>query len=218
LLACVECEDEGDQELEQLLVAHSLQLADALNTTPPHLEALRTMTPMNRIVRVRTLMRAAKARQQAVHAAAMQNLSIASATMLAKRARWEDDRVHLDPRIVLGRGLVADRTRRYICLAAEGYDSVAIRREKLVGAARALTFPDLSCWLDKRGLLFSWRGGRGQLLLVSQRVESNQRDAVLSVVVDRPRPRAVDVETASHPPRERVSTWVGEAFNELSIF
>jgi hypothetical protein len=164
------------------------------------------------------LLKAGKARQQSVHAAAMQNLSIASATMLAKLARWEDDRVRLDHQIVLGRSLVADRTRRYICFAAEGYDPVPIRREKLVGAARALTFPDLSCSLDTRGLRFSWRGGRGRLLLVSQRVELHQRDAVLSVVVDRPRPRAVDVETAIHPPRERVSTWVGDALNELSIF
>jgi hypothetical protein len=211
----VEFESDDDQELERLLVAHLSQLAEALNTAPARIEALRSMTAMNRIVRVRVLVKAAKERQHAVNAAAMQNLSIASAAMLGKLAQWGDERVQLDHRIVLGRSLVSDRACRYICFAAEGYDPIAIRREKLVDAAKALKFADLSCRIDQRGLRFSWGGDRGGLLLVSQRIEAQHRGAVLSVVIERPRPRA---ELSVSPPRERASSWMGDVFNELSIF
>lgn len=214
LIAVTECDD--DQEFEQLLVAHSVQLVEALRTTVSRVEALRRIAPVARPARVRELLRAAKAQHHAAHAAAMQNLALASASMLAKLARWEGDRVLLDARIVLGRSLLADRDRRYVRFDAEGYGAVVVRRDKLADAGKSLKFADLDCALERRGLRFTWRGGVGQLLLTSQVIESRHRDSVLPVVLERPRP--VVQARAAPPARERISSWLPDVFGELSVF
>lgn len=216
LAVCSEYDDDSGQELEQLLAAHSSLLAEFLGTTPARLLSLRAMTPAARRVRLRELLRDARQRQQAVAVSAAQNLSIAAATMLAKLARWEGVRVVLDPRIVLGRSLLGDRSRRYVSLDAEDLAVVAVRREKLVEASKALVFPDTTCVLEPRGLRFNWNEGRGSLLLTNQNVEARHRDAVLHVVVPRPRPATPVV--AAPPPRERSTSWAPDLFGELSIF
>jgi hypothetical protein len=214
LIAVTACDD--DQELEQLLVAHSLQLAEALCTTVSRVEALLRTAPVARPERVRELIRKGKEQHQVANAAAMQNLALASASMLAKLARWESDQVFLDARIVLGRSLLADRARRYVRFDVEGYDAVVIRRDKLADAAKSLKFADLDCALERRGLRFTWRGGVGQLLLTSQVVEARLRDSILPVVLERPRP--VVRAHAATPTRERVSSWLPDVFGELSVF
>jgi hypothetical protein len=214
LIAATESDD--DQELEQLLVAHSLPLAEALCTTVSRLETLRRTAPVARPARLRDLIRAVKDEQQTANAAAMQNLALASAAMLAKLTCWERDRVLLDARIVLGRSLLADRARRYVRFDADGYDAVAVRREKLIDTSKALRFPDVTCALERRGLQFTWRGGVGRLLLTTQPIEPRHRDAVLSIVLEKPRP-AVPSKAAA-PVRERVSSWVPDVFGELSVF
>lgn len=214
LIAVTDADD--DRELEQLLVAQSSPLADALCTTVAQVEALLRMAPLARSARVRELVRIAKEQHQAANAAATQNLALASAAMLNKLARWEDARVVLDARIVLGRSIVADRARRYVRFDAEGYEEIVIRRDKLVEAAKALLFPDVDCALDCEGLRFSWRGGLGHLLLVSQVVDSRHRDAVLSIVLEKPRP--VTRPSAAPSARERVSSWLPDVFGELSVF
>lgn len=214
LIAVTECDD--DQEFEEFLVAHSVQLAEALRTTVWRVDALQRVAPVARPARVRELIRAAKAQHHAANAKAMQNLALASASMLAKLARWESERVLLDVRIVLGRSLRADRARRYVRFDAEGYDAVVVRRDKLADAERSLKFADLDCALERRGLRFTWRGGVGQLLLTSQVIESRHRDSVLPVVLEHPRP-VVQARPAS-PARERVSSWLPDVFGELSVF
>lgn len=216
LAVCSEYDDDSGQELEQLLAAHSSLLAEFLGTAPARLVSLRTMAPAARRVRLRELLRDARQRQQAVAASAAQNLSIAAATMLAKLARWEGTRVVLDPRILLGRSLLGDRSRRYVSLDAEDLAVVVVRREKLVEASKALVFPDTTCALEARGLRFSWHEGRGGLLLTNQDVEARHRDAVLHVVV--PRSRAAASMVAAPPPRERSTSWAPDLFGELSIF
>lgn len=215
LAACGESDDEGGQELEQLLAAYSSQLAEALGMGPSKVVGLARLAPSARRERIRELLREARQRQQAAAASLAQNLSVAAATMLAKLAQWEEARVVLDPRIVLGRSLLGDRSRRYVRFDAEGVATVVVRRDKLAEAAKALTFPDVTCALDERGLRFGWRGGRGGLRLTSQDVESRHRDAVLQVVMARPR-SALTALVASPP--ERASSWVPDFLGELSVF
>jgi hypothetical protein len=136
--------------------------------------------------------------------------------MLSKLSWWEERRVVLDPRIVLGRNLLGDRSRRYIRFAPEDRAAIVVRREKLIDASKALKFIDIACSLDERGLRFEWRGGVGGLLLTTQQIEARYRDAVLHVEVLKPRPA---VPTIVAPPRrERASSWVGDVFGELSPF
>ena len=111
--------------------------------------------------------------------------------MLALSAAWEDERITLDARIVLGRNLLADRTRRFIRFDVEGRAPLVIRREKLSEAGKALKFADVSCAVDRAGLRFRWRSGKGGLLLFDTKVDARYRDAVLYVVIARPRPVSV---------------------------
>lgn len=215
LVTCSEYDD-GGQELEQLVAAHSSLLAEFFGTTPPKLLSLGAMTPDSRRARVRELLREARQRQEAAAANAAQNLSVAAGTMLAKLARWEGARVVLDPRIVLGRSLLGDRSRRYIRFDAEDLSVVVVRREKLLEASKALTFSDTTCALEARGLRFAWREGRGGLLLMNQDVEPRHSDAVLHVVVARPRPVVPAAPTALR--HERTTSWAPDFFGELGIF
>jgi len=216
LIASVESESEDDQELQQLLVAHALELSETLGVSPGSLVAACALSPMDRIVRVRVLVRRAEERARSAHAAVTQNVALAAAAMLSRLTKWGEDRVELDSRIVLGRNLLADRTKKYVRFDAENIGSVVVRRGKLADAGKALRFPDLTCWLDRSGLSFGWRAGRGGLRLVTQQVAARERDAVLVVVMDRPRPARVDEHRPA--PSERPSSWLGDALTELSMF
>ena len=217
LVACVENEDEDCGELQQLLASHLPVLAELLGVTPDALQSTCSLEEGERRTTLRKLVRAANDRQNDARAQMNVGLSLAAATQLAGLARWRDDMVELDARIVLGRGLQADRSRKFVRFAAEGYEPVTIRKGKLYEASKALRFPDLRCRLERQGLRFSWRDGRGNLLLKSQSVERAERDTVLSVVILRPSTesrRPVDV------PEKRVtaaSSWF-ESLVGLSPF
>ena len=212
------CESEGTeyQELEEFLVAHSAQLAHLLRAPAADLQTLVTLPPESRATGVRGLMRQAKEREQTAQISAVQNLSLAAAAMLALSGAWENDHVRLDARIVLGRNLLADRTRRFIRFDVEGRAPLVIRREKLSEAGKALKFADVSCAVDRAGLRFRWRGGKGGLVLFDTKVDARHRDAVLSVVIARPRP--VSVAKRSALARESQSGWLGDLLGELTSF
>ena len=216
LIACVESESDGDQELHELLASHSPSLAEALGVTVTELEKLLELSSEMRRPRVRGFVQLAKERQQAVHASSTQNLSLAAATMLAQLARWQEDRVELDVRLVLGRNLLADRTRKYIRFDVEGREPIAVRRAKIYEASQALRFPDVSCWLEASEVRFAWRAGKGGLRLVTQRVDAKERDAVLNVVI--PRQRAQALEFTPAPRIERHTSWFNEVASELNMF
>jgi hypothetical protein len=211
------CESEGTeyQELDEFLVAHSAQLAHLLRAPAADLHTLVTLPPASRATGVRHLTRQAKEREQAAQGSAAQNLSSAAAAMLALSATWENEHVTLDARIVLGRNLLADRTRRFIRFDVEGRPPLVIRREKLSEAGKALKFGDVSCAVDRLGLRFHWRNGKGSLLLFHTNFDARYRDAVLSVVIARPRPVSVTKRPALAESR---SGWLGDFLGELTSF
>lgn len=212
------CESEGTehQELEEFLVAHSEQLARPLGASISDLLEFRLKSPLLRQEQARRLLHEARQREQTAQASASQNLSLAATKMLALSAVWTAEQVTLDPRIVLGRNLLADRTRRFVRFDVEGRAPIAIRREKLCETGRALRFTDLSCAVTPAGLRFRWRQSKGGLLLTDQKVEPRHRDAVLSVVIARPRPAVVEQQHV--PTRERRSGWLSDVFGELTAF
>jgi hypothetical protein len=214
LLALAECDDPEGQEFEQFLVTHSSPLEQALHMPTASLLALTARSPISRIHQVREMVRQAKEREQSAQSSAAQNLSQAAATMLALSAAWDTDQVNLDARIALGRNLLADRTRKFIRFDVEGNAPIVIRREKLSEAGRALKFPDVICSVNRLGLRFGWHAGKGGLVLVSRSVEARHRDAVLSVVITRPRPALS--ETQPVRARARPSSWFGEVFGDLT--
>lgn len=216
LVALCETEETEHQEFEEFLVAHSDALGAALRSRAPDLLALLGLSPESRANRVRDFIRQAKDREQAAHASAAQNLSLAAATMLALSASWENEQVSLDHRIVLGKNLLADRAKKFVRFDVEGRVPLAIRREKLSEAGNVLKFADLSCSIDRLGLMFQWRQGRGGLLLVNQKVDARYRELVLPVVIARK--RASTYERSPALARQSCSGWLGDVFTDLTAF
>jgi len=216
LLGCVESEADDDQELQRLLVVHEVDLADSLRCAPSSLSALLQLDTEERRVRVRALIRSAREHRQQAQAGVLHNASRASAAMLAKLAVWSDGKVDLDPKIVLGGGLLGDRTRAFIRFDAESLGVVTVRRAKLAEASKALRFSDLSCWLSPAALCFGWRGGIGGLRLVDQQVGSREVEAVLTVALRRPSPNPVERLRGLSVSTER--RWLADGFNDLNLF
>lgn len=217
LVASAESE-ESDQELQALLVAHSLVLSEALGTSPEKLAELAHLAQPSRPARVRSLLRAAQAQRAAAHRHAMNNLAQAAASMLAGLARFCDDHVELDARIVIG-SVLADRSVKFIEFSADGYEPVAVARSKLREAKRALSFPNVRCSLDSRGLHFRWRDGRGGLTFWPTDVRHEAAERVLSVHIARRAP--VTIQRPPEPRRER-AFWspalIGDVLSDLGLF
>ncbi len=216
LLGCVESEAEDDQELQRLLVVYEADLADSLRCAPSALSALLHLDTQERRVHVRTLIRLSRDRRQQAQAGVLHNASLAAAAMLSKLAVWSDGMVELDPRIVLGSGLLGDRARTFIRFDAESLGAVTVRRAKLMEAGKALKFSELNCWLEPTGLRFGWRGGGGGLRLIDQNVGSREAETVLTVALLRPRPKAIErfqPAAVSSEPR-----WLADGFNDANLF
>jgi hypothetical protein len=221
LIACVESDEDNGQELNQLLAEHSSELAVALHKPRESLLAACMMAPAARCARIHTFVKLAKERDQAVHARMMVRVSLAAAEHLVANATWQQDRVLLSADEVLGRDLLADRIRKYIRFEAEDLGSVVIPRDKLSATRRALRFSNVSCWLDETGLHFGWRGGKGGLLLRSRPIPDDALDAVLPVVIGRPRPAviltAVENQLPILPTHCRVPFQPDDVWTELTM-
>lgn len=216
LVAICESEEAEHQELEQFLMSHSAQLAHSLGTSIAALFELAVEPPSSRRTGVRRLLQEGRRREQAAHVSASQNLSLAAASMVALSAVWEGGEVILAARIVLGRNLLADRGKRFIRFDVEGQAPVAVRREKLSEAGKALKFPDVQCSVSAAGLRFRWRQGKGGLLLTNQKIDARHRDAVLPIVIVKRREELVERHRV--PTRGQRTGWLSDVFGELSAF
>lgn len=216
LSACVESDCDDDQELERLLSVHGSDLAQALGCAPSDVARLGRLGRSERSARLRALVRAARERRQQLQSSVAQNAALAAATMMSKLAVWSEGEVRLDPRIVLGGGLLGDRSRRFVRFEAESLGTVTLRREKLGEAARALRFADLRCWLEGSRLNFGWRDGRGGLRLNNQSVGIRDADAILLVLLERPRPKVVEpLRRVALPTEPR---WLADGLSDLGLF
>jgi hypothetical protein len=211
LLALAESEG-SDQELEQFLVAHGPVVAEALGTTTTELDRVRSGE--GRVAHYHALVRQARERSRDAHAEAMRNLSLAAATMLSELARWHDDHVQLDAKIVLGNNLLADCSSKYLRFDAEGFEPVNVLRSKLRDVSKVLRFSDLQASLARGALCFGWRAGKGGLRLISQEVQRRDRDAVLHVVIARPRPKPMELPIVDVR-LQRPSSWIRDIFDAL---
>lgn len=100
-------------------------------------------------------------------------VALSAADHLAFTAVQRANRIYLDPGILFG-ALLADTSCRYIAFCIYSEAEVRIRRPYLVQVAEVLTrqYDDLGAWLDNHGLHIRWKGGRGGLNLISQRISA----------------------------------------------
>lgn len=211
-------ESEGsDQELQSLLVAHSRVLSETLGAAPDELARILDFAQPSRGQKVRDMVRASQAQRAVAHQHAMSNLARAAATMLAGLARFHEGRVELDARIVMG-SVLADRSVKFVEFVADGYEPVAVSRAKLREAKQALTFPNVRCFLDRKGLHFGWREGRGGLTLWPRDISREASERVLTVPISRPAPVAVQPH---FEPRQGRAYWcpslIGDVLTDLGF-
>ena len=98
-------------------------------------------------------------------------------------------------------GIPQDVTAKYVRFHADGID-VAILRRTLADTGRVMSrFPDVTCFVDSRGLHFRWRGGKGHLRYHPQLVAPRDRELVLLVpLVRQVDPVATVTAVAATPP------------------
>lgn len=203
-------QDEDAQEFEGLLRSHSTEMQLALAISELELLALIAMNPVERAKHTRNLVRHAVTRQKQVRVELNQNLAVAAATMLSGLAKWHDDHVALDRRIVLG-NLLVDSTKKAIRFDAEKLGGFVVLRSKLKQAKKQLQFSDLECFIDQHGLNFRWRDGAGHLLLTSQELPRKEKHSFVPVVLTRARPQSTQLEPASGP------NWAARALSEIAF-
>jgi len=212
LLACAKSPDSG-QELKQFLAAHGHVVATALGSTVDELQKAVDLQQPERLIRCRTLVKTARERGQTVHVEAMRKLALAAAATLSELARWHEDHIELDHKIVLGKNLLADSSKKYLRFDADGFNAVTVKRAKLREASSVLKFKDLTASLEPDALCFGWRGGIGGLRLTSQEVERKDRDAVLHVVLSRCVEQVAPMPAAAT--YTRPVTWVADVFDAM---
>jgi len=117
-LAALAKSEQDPKELEQFLRVHSAGLSQVLRLSGAELLALVDIDPAARGRHVQKLIREGHAAHKQQRVELNQNLALAAATMLSGLARWHDDCVELDPRIVLG-NLLRDGTKKAVCFDAE---------------------------------------------------------------------------------------------------
>jgi len=203
-------QDEDAQEFGGFLRVHSTELQQVLAISELELLALTAMNPVERAKHTRDLVRHAVTRQKQVRVELNQNLAVAAATMLSGLAKWHDDHVALDRRIVLG-NLLVDSTKKSIRFDAEKLGRFVVLRSKLKQAKKQLKFSDLECFIDQHGLNFRWRDGVGHLLLTNQELPRKDKHSFVAVVLTRARPRATQLEPASGP------NWAARALSEIAF-
>lgn len=203
-------QDEDAQEFEGLLRSRSTELQHVLAISELELVALGEMSPVERAKHTRNLVRQAVTRQKQVRIELNQNLAVAAATMLSGLAKWHDDHVALDSRIVLG-NLLVDSNKKAIRFEAERFGKFVILRSKLKQARKGLKFSDLECFVDGQGLNFRWRDRAGHLLLTSQELPRKDKHSFVPVVLTRVRPRGTQVEPASGP------HWAARALSDIAF-
>lgn len=210
--------EESDHELQGLLVAHSPVLSGALGASPDELASILALAQPARGLKARGLLRAVQEQRAAAHQQAMSNLAQAAASMLAGLARFRPDHVELDARIVVG-SVLADRSIKFLEFVADGYEPVAVARAKLREVKQALTFPNVRCFLDSKGLNFRWRDERGGLTLWPRDIRREARERVLVVRIQRPVPAVLPRQPQQRQERARWSpALLGDVLTDLGLF
>lgn len=195
------------EEVRELLANSGEDLAPALGVGS---EALAALSDRELIATLTERLRQLVATERAERGRDRQSVAIAAAGMLTRLARWAENEVFIDAPIVLGT-LLSDSTVRVVSFEPERLECIAVRAQKLRQASRVLRrFEDLTASLASDGLRLRWRGGRGGLTLWPQPIEPKDRDAVLHVPLERPRPRRV-----ARP--ERAGAWLADVLTEMGV-
>ncbi|WP_437905295.1 hypothetical protein WME95_44560 [Sorangium sp. So ce327] len=191
----------GSHNIGDYVAEHDEELAVLLDVGASELRALAGQPDEEAATRVRVLLQHRAEARTLRHQAACRDAVLAAAQRLAMTAVWRETTALLESNVLLG-DLLADVTIQHISLVSRVF-AVHLPRKKLVEVAEVLPrqFADLVSWVDRTGLHFRWRQGRGGLSLYSQVVPASESAHVLNVSIPAPAIRKHRPSPASATPR-----------------
>ncbi|WP_437896170.1 hypothetical protein [Sorangium sp. So ce124] len=194
----------GSHNIDDYVAEHDEELAVLLGVDASELRALAGQPDDEAAPRVRALLQHRAEARTLRHQAARRDAVLAAAQRLAMTAVWRDSAVLLDMSVLLG-DLLADVTVPHISLVSRLF-AVHLPRKKLVEVAEVLPrqFADLVSWVDRTGLHFRWRQGRGGLSLYSQVVPASESTHVVNVSIPAPAIKKHRPAPASACPGRRI--------------
>ncbi|WP_437301122.1 hypothetical protein [Sorangium sp. So ce426] len=223
----------GSHNIGDYVAEHDEELAVLLGVDASELRALAGQLDEEAAPRVRALLQHRAEARTIRHQASRRDAVLAAARRLAMTAVWRDSAALLDISVLLG-DLLADVTVQHIGLMSRVF-AVHLPRKKLVEVADVLPrqFADLVSWVDRTGLHFRWRQGRGGLSLYSQAVPASESAHVLHVSIpapairkhwpapasadrrsrDAPRPNPTNAALSA----ARTTGWLAEALTEAAF-
>jgi hypothetical protein len=197
----------GSNNIGLHVAADAEVLAPLLRTSPSHLRSLAPLRDDDlapRLVhRVDAAVRGASERDLDRRAARASE----GARLLGATARWTEYGAVLDVDVLL-RDVIADRGKKYIAFSGGEGIGVTVRREMLgrVATLRRLHI-DLVAFVDRDGLHFRWKGGRGGYDWKPQTVHPADAHRVLTV-------RLHPARVATRSDR---GAWLGDILRELGF-
>jgi hypothetical protein len=227
--------ESGSHNIGGYVAEHDEELAVLLGVDASELRALAGQLDEEAAPRVRALLQHRAEARTLRHQAARREAVLAAAQRLAMTAVWRESAALLELNVLLG-DLLADVTIQHISLVSRVF-AVHLPRKKLFEVAEVLPrqFADLVSWVDRTGLHFRWRQGRGGLSLYSQVVPASESAHVLNVsipapAIKKPRPAPASASpgrriqdapcpnrTNAAPAAPRSAGWLAEALTEAAF-
>jgi hypothetical protein len=193
-------------------------LARRMDIDPAEFQALVDLPDEQVSHRLHVLFQARAAARAEAHGAAVAQTALAAAHRLAATTVWDTHAVALDPGVLLG-DLLVDTTRTYIAFHVAGRFQTSVPRSTLVSVAQVLgsNRPDLTAWVDKAGLHFRWREGRGGVNFLPQVIPANEAASVLRVNLPSPVVEAIRSRPVVLTPVQRGLAWLTDVLSELAF-
>ena len=193
-------------------------LARRMGIDPAEFQALVDLPDEQVSQRLHVLFQSRVASRAAVHGAMVEQAALAAAQRLAATTVWHNDAVALDPGILLG-DLLVDTNRAYIAFHVAGQFQTCVPRSTLVSAAQVLgsNQPDLTAWVDRAGLHFRWRGGRGGVNFFPQLIPTHETEHLLRVNLPTPVVETIRRAPAAATRMQRGLAWLTDLLAELAF-
>jgi len=207
LALLVRTPEPGTCNLGEYLADNAGELAQVLGTPAKKLETMRSLDDEHLAPFVRGFVQRARCQQVQGDLERRRQRSLDAASRLGATARRTDLGYELDVDVLLGEPL-ADRTKKWISFRdMEDFD-VTVPRYLIASTVplRRLHI-DLAAFVDRHGLHFRWRGGRGGYNWLPREVHPSLADRVLVVGLA---PKVVQI-----PERRRGGAWLGHILQEL---
>jgi hypothetical protein len=209
LLVLLRSPEHDSNNIGVYLGEHAERLAPILRTSPDSLRSTVALTDERVVPELRRRVASVLGDQQTARATQVSERSSRAASLLGQTVRWTELGGVLDVDLLLS-DVIADRQNKYVAFTREEQPGVAVRRDLLARVAPLRrNVIDLVAFVDREGVHFRWKGGRGGYNWRPQVVPPHDR--VLEVSLRAPAPPAASLPVAGR------GAWLGEVLRDVGL-